>query len=349
MFKQGETILNPLFLVLAVLFLVFIGLRLRAIFFKKKSRIAVWKKELGFIYKISGTIKAVTLPLTAAGIIYSIFIIVIFTAVLRPYLKTLFIVVFSAWALLETYVSLSIPENLPKASVFRRIVHFVTIMICVAGAMFLFPKIIQSYPFPDKSECVLLDLPVRGEWLAGHAGVTIMTNAHFKNRYAIDCLRIGPDGRFYRGAENEVTDFYSYGEPVYAPADGRITTVVDSLTSDLMGERDKERPGGNYVILDIGNGKYFYIAHLMKDKIPVEKGQTVKIGEILGYIGNSGNTFFPHLHIHVQNKPTADSEGRITYPFRFKKMRRKRLIFWREVSYAALIRNDRFCDDGNTY
>ena len=95
---------------------------------------------------------------------------------------------------------------------------------------------------------------------------------------------------------------------------------------------------------DIGNGKYFYIAHFMKNRIPVVEGQYVTRGDILGYIGNSGNTFFPHLHIHVQNKKTSDSEGRITYPFRFKTMHRKRLMFWRKVRNAALIRNDRFRD-----
>jgi hypothetical protein len=344
MFRQAETILNPLFLALAVLFFVLIGLRIRGIFLKKKPRISIWKKETGLTYRIVGVLKALSLLLMAAGILYFLFIILIFTAVLHAYVKKLLIVIFSAWALLETYMSLSIPENLPKASVFRRSLHFLTVVICIAGAVFLFPKIIQSYPFPAESECVLLDHPVRGEWLSGHAGATTMTNAHYKNRYAIDCLKLGPDGRFYKEDENDVTDFYSYGEPVYAPADGRITEVTDGFASDVFGEPDTENPGGNYVILDIGNGKYFYVGHLMKGKIPVEEGQAVTKGDILGYIGNSGNTSFPHLHMHVQNKPTADYEGRITYPFRFKNLHRKRLIFWRKVRNAALIRNDRFRD-----
>jgi len=344
MFRQAETILNPLFLALTVLFLIFISLRIRGVFFKKKSRVPIWKKETGLTYRISGALKALSLLLMAAGIIYFLFIILIFTAVLHAYVKTLFIVIFSAWAFLETYMSLSIPENLPKASVFRRSLHFLTVVICLAGAVFLFPKIIQSYPFPAESECVLLDLPVRGEWLSGHAGATTTTNPHYKNTYAIDCLKIGPDGRFYKAPENDVTDFYSYGEPVHSPADGRITEVMDGFTSDVFGEPDTENLGGNYVILDIGNGKYFYVGHLMKNRIEVEKGQAVTKGDILGYIGNSGNTSFPHLHMHVQNKPTADYEGRITYPFRFKTIYRKRLIFWRKVRNAALIRNDRIRD-----
>lgn len=341
MFNQAESILNPLFLTLAALCLVFITLRIRGIFFKRKSRTPVWKRETGLTFKISAIVKTLSLPLMAAGIIYFLFVILIFTAVLHAYVKTIFIVVFTAWTILETFMSLSLPENLPGASVFRRIIHFVTVLICLVGAVFLFPKILQTYPFPEKSECVLLDLPVRGEWLAGHAGASTLTNAHSENRYAIDCLKIGPDGRFFKEAEEDVTDFYSYGEPVYAPADGRITEIVDSLTSDIFGKPDKVNPGGNYVIVDIGDNKYFYVAHLIKNRIVVEKGQTVQKGDLLGYVGNSGNTSFPHLHIHVQNKPTADAEGRITYPFRFNKLKRKRLIFWREVYNAALIRNDR--------
>ncbi|MBN2437505.1 MAG: peptidoglycan DD-metalloendopeptidase family protein [Deltaproteobacteria bacterium] len=342
MFTQAETVLNPLFLTLTVLFLTFIGLRIRGVFFKKKSRTPIWKKETGLSYRIWGMVKTVSLPMMAAGIIYFLFIVLIFTAILHTYVKTLFILIFSAWVLLEICMSLSIPENLPRTPVFRRIIHFITVLVCLAGAVLLCPKIIQSYPFPAESECVLLDLPVRGEWLAGHAGATELTNAHFRNRYAIDCLKIGPEGRFFKEPEEDVTDFYSYGEPVYAPADGQITEVVDELPGDVFGEPDTDHPGGNYVILDIGNGKYFYVAHLMKDRIPVEEGQVVQRGDILGYVGNSGNTSFPHLHIHVQNKPTADPEGRITYPFRFKTMLRKRLLFWLGVSNAALIRNDRF-------
>jgi len=87
MFSQGETVLNPIFLILGVLFLILIIIRLRAVFFKKKSQ--------------------------------------------NHYLGK------SAWVILETCMSLSIPENLPKASLFRRISHFFTVLICLAQAVLL--------------------------------------------------------------------------------------------------------------------------------------------------------------------------------------------------------------------
>jgi murein DD-endopeptidase MepM/ murein hydrolase activator NlpD len=146
----------------------------------------------------------------------------------------------------------------------------------------------------------------------------------------------------YKGDEKNVTDFYSYDEPVYAPADGRVTEVVDGLESDIMGNRDTKNPGGNHIILDIGNNRYVYFGHFKKGSIAVEEGQIVSAGELLARVGNSGNSTHPHLHMHIQNKPSSDPEGRSTYPFRFKNIRRKRLIFWQEINNAALLRNDLF-------
>jgi|GEM_PF-549874 len=341
MFQQFEKILKPGFLGLSTLFLVLIILRIRGLILRRNPRVPFWKGPGNVLVRAAAPIRTLSLFAAGFGLLYFVFIIAIQTAVLRETVKTLFILSFGLWVLIEAVMSLFISEKLSGQSVFRRSLYFLTVLLCLAVAVVLFPKILQSCPFPPESECVIIDFPVRGEWLAGHAGATTLTNAHFKNRYAIDCLKIGPDGRFYRGNEKEVTDFYSYEEPVYAPADGRVTERVDGNPSDRMGKRDTDNPGGNYVILDIGKGKYFYVGHLMKDRILVREGQVVTSGALLGYIGNSGNTFFPHLHIHIQNKPTADPEGRITYPFRFRKIRRKRWLFWREVNNAALIRNDR--------
>ena len=178
MFKQAESILNPVFIALSILFLFLIILRIRGLILQKRSRTPILKMGIGLAYMISGFLKVISFPLLAIGVIYGLFIVLIFTAVLYTYVKTSFIVIFSVWVLLEFFMSFSIPENLPSARVLRKTIHFLLIVVCIAGAAFLFPKIIESYPFPEESECVLLDIPVRGEWLAGHAGATILTTPH---------------------------------------------------------------------------------------------------------------------------------------------------------------------------
>ncbi|MGB3477851.1 MAG: M23 family metallopeptidase [bacterium] len=343
MFKQFEIILTIVLMTLSTVFLFFIIWRLRSIFIKRKVRIPIWNKKVGILNRAAKLVLVVVLFLMVPGVIYFFFIVTLPTAVARPYAKTLFVIIFSAWSLLEIFLCASISEKLLKGSLFRRAVFSISVILCIAVNVYLFPVLIKSLPYPGEEECVILELPVRGTWLAGHAGASDITNGHLINRYAIDILKLGSDGRFFKFGEKSVTDFYSYNEPVYAPANGQVVQVVDSLESDVLGNQDIDNPGGNYVIFDIGDGKYVYFAHFKKGSIIVEKGQFLKTGEIIGRIGNSGYSTHPHLHMHVQNKATANREGRITYPFRFHKMFRKRVLFWIEIRNGYLLRNDIFC------
>ena len=342
MFKQFEIILTTLLSVLSAVFLIFIIVRIRNIYVKKKGRVSIWNKKVGVLNRISKIAMALSLLFMAPGLIYFIFVVTMPSAVVLPYAKTIFCLTFSVWTIFEIILCFTISEKLLTGSRLRRFTFFFSVIICIIGAIYLFPLIPESLPFPAKSDCVMLDPPVHGIWLAGQAGASPITNGHLTNRYAIDILKLGSDDRLFKGSEEVVTDFYSYDEPVFAPADGYVTQVVDSLESDLMGNMDQDHPGGNIIIIDVGKGKYVYLGHFKKGSIGVEEGQFVKSGLLIARIGNSGYSTHPHLHMHVQDKPTSDPEGRKTYPFRFTKMQRKRLIFWNDVSNGFLLRNDKF-------
>jgi hypothetical protein len=343
MYKQFEIILTTGALLFSAIVIVLIVLRIRSII-KKKNRIAIWEKRTGVLNKIAQLIKAVSIPFLASGFIYFLFVATLPTSVMRDFAKITFCILAILWMIIEFYLCFSIPEVLINGSVSRKITFFLTAVLCFAGAVYLFPMIPKSIPFPPESECVILDLPVKGTWLAGQAGATSLTNGHVTNPYAIDILKLGPDKRFYTGDLQKASDFFSFNEPIYASADGIVTQVVDTLPGDSLGIMDRVNPGGNNIIIDIGNQKYMYLAHLRRGSIEVEKGQTVKTGMFLGRIGNSGYSTSPHLHMQIQNKPVSDQEGRITYPFRFKKMNRTRLFLKREIHNGYLIRNDRFSD-----
>jgi murein DD-endopeptidase MepM/ murein hydrolase activator NlpD len=61
--------------------------------------------------------------------------------------------------------------------------------------------------------------------------------------------------------------------------------------------------GGDYVIVDIGGGRYAFYAHLKPNSIRVEEGDNVRRGQQLAQLGNSGNTTAPHLHLHIMDAP----------------------------------------------
>jgi len=76
------------------------------------------------------------------------------------------------------------------------------------------------------------------------------------------------------------------GTPIYATGDGKILAVK------------KSRKGyGNHVIIDHSYGYKTLYAH-MKRSI-VHKGQDVKRGEVIGYVGSTGTSVGPHLHYEV--------------------------------------------------
>jgi murein DD-endopeptidase MepM/ murein hydrolase activator NlpD len=63
------------------------------------------------------------------------------------------------------------------------------------------------------------------------------------------------------------------------------------------------------VILDLGQGRYAFYAHLQPGSLRVKLNDKVRRGQVLGLVGNSGNSTEPHLHFHVcdGNSPLASN------------------------------------------
>jgi hypothetical protein len=66
---------------------------------------------------------------------------------------------------------------------------------------------------------------------------------------------------------------------------------------------------GNGVVIDHGNGWQTQYCHLKKGSVRVRKGETIPAGTVLGQIGLSGKTQFPHLHLSVRK------DGKVVDPF----------------------------------
>jgi Na+-translocating ferredoxin:NAD+ oxidoreductase RnfC subunit len=71
-------------------------------------------------------------------------------------------------------------------------------------------------------------------------------------------------------------------------------------------EMNAKNPEGNHVSLTCdGKEAMIIMAHLQRGSITVKKGDKVKEGQIIGRVGNSGNTSEPHLHIHAERDGTG--------------------------------------------
>lgn len=83
---------------------------------------------------------------------------------------------------------------------------------------------------------------------------------------------------------------------VVAHSEGKIIFFQDGY--DNMQGSTGNASYGNCVKIDHGNGYYTLYAHMQKG-LSVKNGDYVKKGQILGYMGNSGNALGSHLHFEV--------------------------------------------------
>jgi hypothetical protein len=134
-------------------------------------------------------------------------------------------------------------------------------------------------------------------------------------RFAIDWIQLGAHGEVYDGDRTDNESYVGYGAPVYAVADGTVTSTLDSVdagtpgilpaTDPVLGPKITiENVDGNNVILDLGQGVWAMYAHLQRGSLLVKPGDRVTKGQPLAVLGNTGNSNAPHLHFQLMNGPS---------------------------------------------
>jgi len=151
MFKQIEIVLTTVCLMLSAIFLTLIIVRIRAIYFKKNARVSVWNNKVGILNKSGKLIMAISLLLAASGLIYFIFFVSTHLKFISVFAKITLTITFGIWTLLEVFLCLSVSQKLISGSIFRRIVFFFSVIICIIGAAYLFPPIPRSLLFPESN------------------------------------------------------------------------------------------------------------------------------------------------------------------------------------------------------
>lgn len=160
--------------------------------------------------------------------------------------------------------------------------------------------------------------PLRGpNWLDGNSCCDMTAHRMATNpingqlwaaeRYAIDYVQLGPDGRLFTGDVAKTESYPYFGTGIHAVADGPVVAVVDGLPEQVPGASPTGLPldqyGGNHIVQDIGGGSYAFYAHLQTGSVKVKPGDRLSTGQVIANLGNSGNTDAPHLHFHVMSTP----------------------------------------------
>lgn len=158
-----------------------------------------------------------------------------------------------------------------------------------------------------------LHFPLAGTWwvIQGADWTDQHKQEVYSQAFALDFVKLGPNNSFYATDGLTLEDHYSWGQPVYATAGGKIAyTCYDmpDLTPGVAPDPrifrdDVRRLLGNAVAISHANGEFSYYGHLQQASLAVNEGQVVKRGALLGLVGNSGHSPGPHLHFHLMEGP----------------------------------------------
>lgn len=187
-----------------------------------------------------------------------------------------------------------------------------------------------------KAEPLVLGPPFRqGLWLA-HNGPGDHRAAHWGSmlvhgrkitvpqRYAIDFHGLDRNGRGIRGTlkGSSNSDWFGFGADVVAVADSLVRDARDGIADNpplfeppAPTSVELSATGGNYVVLDLGRNRFVHYAHLQQGSVTVRAGQRVRRGQLLGRLGNSGNTNGAHMHFNVVNGPRVREAEGLPYVF----------------------------------
>jgi len=176
----------------------------------------------------------------------------------------------------------------------------------------------------------VIEPPLRGAgWMAvngccdamtSHRGALMAVNGVLRvpERFAIDWIQLDATGRVFTGDLAKLESYKYYGTPVHAVADGVVANLYDDADEQVPGQITgitTENIGGNMLAIDIGDGAFAFYAHLQRGSLKFKLGDRVKTGDVVGLLGNTGNTTAPHLHFHVMDGPSPLDANSLPYVF----------------------------------
>ncbi|MCK9426715.1 MAG: M23 family metallopeptidase [Ignavibacteriaceae bacterium] len=185
------------------------------------------------------------------------------------------------------------------------------------------PVTIVGAPFKGNgfvSECTTAFLPFNHHptYQLTYKGMTRVAE-----RYCVDWLKVDSAGNLFHGDKTICSNWYVYGQNIYAATAGEVVFVQDGMPDQspvgTVNDVNLYNGTGNSVTIMTGVS-YAVYGHMIANSITVKLGEYVNKGQLIGRVGNSGNSNAPHLHFGIHSEfPYYISEGLPYYIDSFEK------------------------------
>jgi hypothetical protein len=180
----------------------------------------------------------------------------------------------------------------------------------------------------DKQSVALIGPPLRGErYIAAdsccdatrhqRAALPVNGRVWLAQRFAVDWEQMDASGRIYTGPREKLESYAIFGQPALAVANALVVSIIDGEPEQTPGSYPTnialDKADGNSIILELGEKRYALYAHLQPGSIKVHRGEKVHPGQVLGLVGDTGNSVVPHLHFQVMDGPSSFSSNGLPY------------------------------------
>ncbi len=216
---------------------------------------------------------------------------------------------------------------------------------------------------------VVVKFPLRGEWIAiTSPGDRVPSHGvdMLAQRFAYDFIRtdrrrglnVHPGSAWRTNIIGGRTrECYAWGQPVHMPFDGEVVAALDGYPErswvlpirelalvlknalTFNPTRGLQPVVGNFVVARSNDGVFAAFAHLTTGSVVVAPGQVVRVGEVIGRVGHTGNSTAPHLHFQLMNGPDPITASGV--PCAFRELEVERDGAWERVSDVVPRRQDR--------
>ncbi|WP_327331543.1 M23 family metallopeptidase [Streptomyces anulatus] len=250
-----------------------------------------------------------------------------------------------SWAVLIALMISEFVTDLPGPGWATTLLPASVVLVLMVAAMTL--QVRAAAPRGEPRPPVEVDPPVTGRWTALNSPADKVPShgTHvYGQTYAIDIVAepetedggatARPPFRLLWPVVRRNRDFPAFGAPLLAVADATVVRASDGqrdhlsrnslpalaylmlIEANVRSILGAHRIIGNHVILDLDEGTFAVYAHVQRGSLRVKAGDTVRAGQRLGRVGNSGNTTEPHLHFHLMDGPDPDSARGVPFTWR---------------------------------
>lgn len=215
-----------------------------------------------------------------------------------------------------------------EAAIPRQLLHRVRVHVNAAPPGFQEIMVTGGRTTVDRQSVVKIGPPLAGDGYVAadsccdatrHTRAALPVNGRVwvAQRYAVDWEQLDANGRIYSGPREDLKSYTIFGKPVLAVADAVVVGLTDGLPEQTPGTFPSiislDEADGNAVILDLGDHRYAMYAHMQPRSIKVRLHERVKRGQVIGLVGDSGNSVAPHLHFQVMNSVASLGSNGLPY------------------------------------